>query len=69
MAISTIEIEGNKAREIVKAKWPDATSTYTGTTSAEVYDPVTKTVLGTASALEFSVEHAWVDAAKRMKHA
>lgn len=69
MAISAIEIAGNKARALVKATWPDASSAYTGATSAEVYDPVTETVLGTASALDFSVEHAWVDAANRMNNA
>jgi hypothetical protein len=66
MAISKIEREGGFAREVVRRKWPNATSTYVRVTSAEVYDPETKTVLGTSDADEFSVEHAWVDAANKL---
>lgn len=63
MAVHQAELDGNKAREKVRRLWPNATSSYTGATSAEVYDPASGVVLGQAEAEEFVVEHAWVAAA------
>lgn len=63
MSASDIRTRGIAARETVRAVWPDATSTYTET-GAEVYDPETHQVLGTATACENPVEVAWIDAAR-----
>lgn len=59
-----IQIDGEAARAQVRKAWPEATSAYVGATAAEVYDPVTATVLGRSDACDFSVELAWVEAAR-----
>lgn len=64
MPLHQIQIEGAQARSEVRRGWPEATSTYTDTHAAQVYDAATGAVLGEAIALEFSVEHAWLAAAR-----
>lgn len=66
-----IDLDGQAARAVVRAKHPDATSAYVGATSAEVYvdrDNGTYEKLGEATAIEDSVELAWIDASKRLAH-
>jgi hypothetical protein len=67
MALNQVQLDGEKARETVKQLWPNATSSYTGAFTAEVYDPTSGKVLGQAEATEFAVEHAWIDAANSRK--
>lgn len=62
MSPHQVRLEGDAARHEVRRIWPNATSTYTGATSAEVYDPASAKVLGRAEADELSVEHAWIAA-------
>lgn len=64
MALEQIQLDGEVARVEVRKFWPVATSSYVGATTAEVYDPVTGVVLGSAEASEFAVEHAWIAAAR-----
>ncbi len=64
MPLHQIQIEGAHARSEVRRGWPEATSTYTDTHAAQIYDAATGAVLGEAIAQEFSVEHAWIAAAR-----
>lgn len=63
--MSAIEIEGARARVAVRQRWPRATSMYTGAISAAVIDDETDEILGKATSTEWSVEHAWIAAARR----
>lgn len=67
MALQQVQIDGDVARTLVRERWPHATSSYTGATAAEVYDPGSGVVLGEANALEHAVEHAWIAAAAKMR--
>lgn len=67
MALEQIQLDGQAARLEVRKAWPNATSAYIGATTAEVYDPTSSRVLGRADAPEFSVEHAWCDAARALQ--
>lgn len=64
MALEQIQIDGDAARVEVRKVWPAATSTYVSATAAEVYDAATGVVLGRVECSEFSVERAWVEAAR-----
>lgn len=64
MALHQLQIEGDAARREVRLVWPQATSTYLGAITAQVYDPVSGAILGEAEASEFAVEHAWRNAAR-----
>lgn len=64
MPLHQIQIEGAQARSKVRRGWPEATSTYTDTHAAQIYAAATGTVLCEANAQEFSVEHAWLAAAR-----
>lgn len=64
MTLHQAQLDGNTARATVRKRWQNATSSYIGATSAEVYDPASGTVLGQAEADEFVVELAWVAAAR-----
>lgn len=66
MALLKIQIEGEEARKVVQAKWPNATSRYIATGGTEVYDPETKTVLGSACFVDFPDAHAWLDASEKI---
>lgn len=63
MALEQIQLDGQAARLVVQKVWPYATSSYVGARAAEVYDPASGCVLGTAESSEFAVEYAWVAAA------
>lgn len=65
MALNQAQIDGAAARAAVLRVWPTATSTYTGTNSAQVYDG--ENVLGEATVDEDVVEHAWIQAAQSIK--
>lgn len=65
MALKQVQIDGDAARAAVRRLFPLATSTYTGATTAQVYDPTSGAILGEADADEFSVEHAWINAAQK----
>ncbi|HDR9105395.1 TPA: hypothetical protein QDB04_002236 [Burkholderia vietnamiensis] len=60
--------EEKLARELVQIRYPKATSAYTAA-GAVILDEATSAELGQASAGDWAVEHAWVDAARRMQHA
>lgn len=64
MQLHQIQIEGAQARSEVRRGWPKATSSYTDTHAAQIYDAATGAVLGEANALKFSIERAWVAAAR-----
>ena len=64
--MSSIEIEGARARLVVRQRWPKATSMYTGACSAAVIDDGSDHILGELTAAEYAVEHAWIDAAQRV---
>ncbi|MFK4706184.1 hypothetical protein ABIC83_003023 [Roseateles asaccharophilus] len=66
MPITQIETDGEYARDVVRGVWPNASSMYTGPSSAQVYDPASGAVLGEAKSEEFVVEHAWVAAARKI---
>lgn len=66
MPTAQVEIDGAAARATVRSAWPNASSSYTGASTAQVYDPGTGTVLGDASGDEFVVERAWIVAAKNV---
>lgn len=64
-----IDLDGQAARAVVRARHPEATSAYVGGSSAEVYvDRIGGSYekLGEATAIEDSVELAWIDAANRL---
>lgn len=67
MTLQQTLMDANAARVEVRKVWPRATSSYTGATTAIVYDPVTDKVLGQAEEMEFVVEFAWVAAAKALR--
>lgn len=64
--MSSIEIEGARARVVVRQRWPLATSMYTGACSAAVIDDGSDHILGEATATEYAVERAWIDAVQRL---
>lgn len=64
MPLHQIQIEGAQARSEVRRGWPEATSSYTDTHAAQIYDAATGTVLREVNALEFSVAHSWLAAAR-----
>lgn len=64
MSLHQVQLDGESARATVLGVWPDATSTYVGTTKAQVYDTASGVILGEAESSEFAVEHAWLAAAR-----
>lgn len=60
--------EEKLARELVQIRYPQATSAYTAE-GAVICDEATGEALGQASAGDWAVEYAWVDAANRIQHA
>lgn len=54
-----------KARAQVRNQFPLATSAYTND-GAEVYDPVSVQLLGSAAAGDWAVERAWQSAAEAL---